>query len=101
MVNSTDALQPSTIEPSNIDDLSASKTRKFLSWVLVAIIVGVFLPSIPFKFSGAPETQHIFGTIGKWLSGFLGAGIGGTFAAIGAYVIGSLQLRPKSNNDSV
>lgn len=88
MVNSTDALQPSTIEPSNIDDLSASKTRKFLSWVLVAIIVGVFLPSIPFKFSGAPETQYIFGTIGKWLSGFLGAGIGGTFAAIGAYVIG-------------
>jgi len=75
-----------------IDDLKPSKTRLILSWILVAIIVGVFLPSIPFKFSGAPETQHIFGTIGKWMSGFLGQTIGGTFSAIGGYVIGSLEL---------
>ena len=75
-----------------IDNLQPSKTRVILSWIIVAIIVGVFLPSIPFKFSGAPETQHIFGTIGLWMSGFLGSAIGGTFSAIGAYVIGSLEL---------
>ncbi len=87
MVNLTD-----TQESCDIDDLSASKTRKVLSWGLVLIIVAVFLPSIPFKFSGAPETKHIFGTIGLWLSGFLGEGIGGAFSAIGAYLIGSLEL---------
>ena len=87
MVNLTD-----TQESCDIDDLSASKTRKVLSWGLVLIIVAIFLPSIPFKFSGAPETKHIFGTIGLWLSGFLGEGIGGAFSAIGAYLIGSLEL---------
>ena len=75
-----------------IDDLKPSKVRQITSWILVVVIVAVFLPSIPFKFSGAPETQHIFGTIGKWLSGFLGTAIGGTFGAVGAYVIGSLEL---------
>jgi len=57
---------------NSVDDLSPSKTRQILSWILVMIVVAVFLPSLPFKFSGAPETQHIFGTIGKWMSGFLG-----------------------------
>lgn len=76
----------------SIDRLVPSKTRQIISWVLVAVIVGVFLPSIPFKFSGAPETQHIFGTIGKWLAGFLGNGVGSAFSAVGGYVIGSLEL---------
>ena len=77
---------------NSVDNLRPSKFRQIVSWVIVLIIVGVFLPSLPFKFSGAPETKHIFDTIGLWLSGFLGSGIGGTFSAIGAYVIGSLEL---------
>jgi len=77
---------------SSKDDLKPSMTRQIISWLLVAIIVAVLVPSLPFKFSGSPETQHIFGTIGKWMSGFLGQTIGGTFGAIGAYVIGSLEL---------
>jgi len=77
---------------NSIDDLKPSKTRQIISWGLVVIITAIFLPSLPFKFSGAPETQHIFGTIGKWMSGFLGETIGGIFGAIGAYVIGSLEL---------
>jgi len=46
MANTLDEQPVSTA----IDDLSASKTRKIISWVLVLIIVGVFLPSIPFLF---------------------------------------------------
>lgn len=76
----------------SIDDTTPSIARVIFSWVLVAIIVAVFLPSLPFKFSGAPETRHIFETIGLWIAGFLGETIGGTFSAIGAYVIGSLEL---------
>lgn len=52
----------------------------------------MFLPTIPLKFMGAPETQHIFSTIGRWLSGFLGESIGGAFSLFGAYVIGSMEL---------
>ena len=76
----------------SVDDLKPSKVRHLLSWIFVVIIVSVLLPSLPYKFTGSPETQHIFGTIGKWLSGFLGYAIGGTFSAIGGYVIGFLEL---------
>jgi len=69
-----------------------SRIRQILSWLCVAVIAFVFLSSLPYKFSGAPETQHIFSTIGKWLSGFLGETIGGLFSQFGAYVIGSLEL---------
>jgi len=77
---------------NKIDNLEPSKLRQILSWALVAFIVSVFLPSLIFKFSGAPETQHIFGTIGKWMAGFLGQTIGGIFSAIGGYVIGTFEL---------
>ncbi len=69
-----------------------SRVREILSWICVLVITYVFLSSLPYKFSGAPETQHIFGTIGKWLAGFLGQGIGGLFSRFGAYVIGSFEL---------
>ena len=84
-----------TIENSvenSVDDLKSSMFRKIASWLIVIIIVGVFLPTVPLKFMGAEKTEHIFSTIGLWLSGFLGSGIGGTFSAIGAYVVGSLEL---------
>jgi len=69
-----------------------SQARQIFSWICVLVIAYVFLSSLPYKFSGAPETQHIFSTIGKWLAGFLGAGIGDLFSRFGAYVIGSLEL---------
>lgn len=69
-----------------------SRVRQILSWICVLVIAYVFLSSLPYKFSGAPETQHIFSTIGKWLGGFLGDGIGDLFSRFGAYVIGSLEL---------
>ena len=77
---------------NSIDTLQPSKTRQILSWLLVALIVSVFLPSLTFKFTGAPETKHIFGTIGLWMAGFLGETIGGIFSAIGGYVIGTMEL---------
>jgi len=63
-----------------------------ISWVIVAWILMVFVPSLPFKFTNAPETQHIFGTIGLWMEGFLGSAIGQGFSNFGGYIIGSLEL---------
>ena len=63
-----------------------------VSWVLVLWASNVFLSSLPYKFSGHPDTLHIFSTIGSWLGGFLGDGIGGAFARYGAIAVGSFEL---------
>jgi hypothetical protein len=63
-----------------------------VSWVIALWAAKVFLSSIPYKFSGHPDTQHIFGTIGEWLKGFIGDAAGGSFSEYGAFVIGSAEL---------
>ncbi|MGJ8580735.1 MAG: hypothetical protein ACSHWR_00320 [Psychromonas sp.] len=68
---------------------------KFLpifSWAVVLWVAKVFLLSLPYKFTLHPDTQHIFGTIGAWMQGFLGDTIGTLFANYGAYVVGSVEL---------
>ena len=62
------------------------------SWIIALWAAKVFLFSIPYKFSGHPDTQHIFGTIGEWLKAFLGNTAGEAFINYGAYVIGSGEL---------
>lgn len=63
-----------------------------ISWAIVAWMCFIFLGSLPYKFSGHPDTQHIFSTIGGWLKGFLGDGIGDLFTNFGAYGVGSFEL---------
>ena len=61
--------------------------------ILNAFIVFVFMQSLVFKFSGAPETQYIFNTLDAWATEVLG--IAGLFAPSGifsAYVIASAEL---------
>lgn len=62
------------------------------SWVVVLWTAKVFLFSLPYKFTLHPDTQHIFGTIGAWMQGFLGDAAGDWFARYGAYVVGSVEL---------
>jgi hypothetical protein len=62
------------------------------SWILALWACRVFLSSLPYKFSNHPDTVHIFSTIGAWLQGFLGDGLGGLFARYGAYGVGSFEL---------
>ena len=63
-----------------------------ISWVMTLWMCKVFLFSLPYKFSGHPDTQHIFGTIGAWISGILGEGIGGLFSSVGAIGVGIFEL---------
>lgn len=62
------------------------------SWIIVAWISKVFLLSLPYKFTLHPDTQHIFGTIGAWMSGLIGDTIGTLFANYGSYAVGSVEL---------
>ena len=69
-----------------------NKAIALFSWLAALWIARVFLVSLPYKFTGHPDTQHIFGTIGHWMSGVLGEGIGRGFAAWGAIAVGSAEL---------
>ncbi|MEM9469930.1 MAG: DoxX family protein [Pseudomonadota bacterium] len=60
--------------------------------ILSLFISFVFVQSLFFKFSGSPETDHIFGTLDQWAASF---GFEGLFLAPGifnAYVIGTAEL---------
>jgi len=68
------------------------KLRAPVSWLIALWACYIFLGSLPYKFSKHPDTQHIFGTIGDWLGGFLGSTIGNLFTEFGAYVVGGFEL---------
>ncbi len=68
------------------------RARAALPILLVLWISFVFLQSLFFKFSGSPETAHIFGTLDRWASGL---GLPGLFAPGGlfsAHVVGAVEL---------
>jgi hypothetical protein len=69
-----------------------SRIITIFSWVVVAWTCKVFLSSLPYKFSGHPDTQHIFSTIGAWISTTLSNGLGIWFTEYGAYAVGSAEL---------
>ncbi len=70
----------------------SNRTLSIVSWLIVLWISKVFLFSLPYKFSGHPDTQHIFGTIGTWIRELLGGAIGDAFTQYGAYAVGSMEL---------
>ena len=69
-----------------------NKLRAMVSWPIVGWMCYVFLGSLPYKFTKHPDTQHIFGTIGDWLGGFLGDTVGTAFREFGGYLVGSFEL---------
>ena len=68
-----------------------SKTS-VISWAIVLWICKVFLLSLPYKFTLHPDTQHIFGTIGQWMKGYIGESGGALFMNYGSYAVGSVEL---------
>ncbi|MGB1238468.1 MAG: hypothetical protein ACPG4U_09685 [Pseudomonadales bacterium] len=68
------------------------KITRIVSIVITLWIAKVFLSSIPYKFSNHPDTQHIFGTIGQWMSDTLFQGLGDFFASKGAVLVGSAEI---------
>lgn len=72
--------------------LTKKRIYTIASWVIVVWIAKVFLSSIPYKFSGHPDTMHIFSTIGSWMATTLSVDLGNFFAEYGAIVVGSAEL---------
>jgi uncharacterized membrane protein YphA (DoxX/SURF4 family) len=70
-----------------------SRIRKYAPWVLSIFISFVFIQSLFFKFTNAPETQYIFSVLNEWGANTLG--IERLFLVPGIfnqYVIGSAEL---------
>ena len=59
--------------------------KSFIKMGLALYISIVFVQSLFFKFSGAPETVHIFGILAEW------SGIH-WFGEYGAYMVGGVEL---------
>lgn len=72
--------------------LTKKRIYTIASWVIVVWIAKVFLSSIPYKFSGHPDTMHIFSTIGSWMATTLSVDLGSFFTEYGAIVVGSAEL---------
>lgn len=56
------------------------------------IAAGVFLDSLRFKFTNAPETQTIFGKLDAWAASLGAAGLFAQTGVFSQYVIGSAEL---------
>ncbi len=63
-----------------------------LPYVLIAFVSFVFVQSLFFKFSGSPETTHIFGTLDRWAGGLGAPGLFAPDGIFSQYVIGSAEL---------
>jgi len=67
--------------------------KKLITNIFVIYIAFVFIQSLFFKFTGSPETDHIFGTLNQWADDTFG--VEGLFVPPGifnAYVIGAVEL---------
>ncbi|MEM9706340.1 MAG: hypothetical protein AAF850_09730 [Pseudomonadota bacterium] len=68
------------------------KIKTFAPNLIALFAAGVFLDSLRYKFTNAPETQVIFGKLNAWAASF---GADGLFAQTGLfsqYVIGGAEL---------
>lgn len=67
-------------------------SRRAVTIVLSLYIMFVFVQSLFFKFTGSPETDHIFNTLEAWAVGLGASGLFVKQGVFGPYVIGSAEL---------
>ena len=70
----------------------SSIISRVVSLLISLWVAKVFLLSLPYKFTNHPDTQHIFSTIGQWMSDTIATGLGEFFSNYGAYLVGSVEL---------
>lgn len=68
------------------------KVQKYTPYVLTAFTALVFLDSLRFKFTNAPETQVIFGKLNDWAASFGAEGLFAQTGLFSQYLIGTAEL---------
>ena len=69
-----------------------AKLKSFAPHIIAVIAALVFLDSLRFKFTNAPETQVIFGRLDAWAASFGAQGLFAQTGLFSQYVIGSAEL---------
>lgn len=80
-----------TLEPGQSSSL-LGKITAYGPHVIAVIASLVFLDSLRFKFTNAPETQTIFGKLNDWAAGFGAEGLFAQTGLFSQYVIGTAEL---------
>lgn len=69
-----------------------NQVKKFGPHAIAVVASVVFLDSLRFKFTNAPETQTIFGKLNEWAAGFGAEGLFAQSGLFSQYVIGTAEL---------
>lgn len=68
-------------------------TKSIISWLIALWTSNIFITSLFYKFDKtALEPQHIFKTIGDWITQTISPVLGDLFAQYGAILIGAAEL---------
>lgn len=71
----------------------AEQKKNWIPLILTVFVSFVFIQSLFFKFTGSPETQHIFGTLDDWARDAFGMeGLFNPGGIFSAHVVGSAEL---------
>lgn len=81
-----------TITPETDATGLVSRIKTFAPHVIAGIASLVFLDSLRFKFTNAPETQTIFGKLNDWAASFGAEGLFAQTGLFSQYVIGTAEL---------
>ena len=81
-----------TISPDAQATGLMSKLKTIAPHAVAAIASLVFLDSLRFKFTNAPETQTIFGKLNDWAASFGAEGLFAQTGLFSQYVIGTAEL---------
>lgn len=69
-----------------------SRFAKFIPMIVAVYTSIIFLDSLRYKFTNAPETQVIFGKLDVWAASLGAPGLFGQTGLFSQYVIGSAEL---------
>jgi hypothetical protein len=81
-----------TISPESQNTGMVSRLKTFAPHFVAGIASMVFLDSLRFKFTNAPETQTIFGKLNDWAASFGAEGLFAQTGLFSQYVIGTAEL---------
>lgn len=92
LADTSPANGPSTPEASEHRPAWLGHAKTIAPHAIGGFAAVVFLDSLRFKFTNAPETQTIFGKLDAWAASFGAAGLFGQTGLLSQYVIGTAEL---------
>lgn len=81
-----------TLTPQAQNTGLISKIKTYAPHAIAGVASLVFLDSLRFKFTNAPETQTIFGKLNDWAASFGAEGLFAQTGLFSQYVIGTAEL---------